>query len=205
MKYFSFLIVFLSITFQAFSSNDTIQIEKVYDELNLQIQNENYEECVKLFDQESIEYFNNITKNIYSGNKDTLFQQSPIDIIMIIMIKKEMLKKGIPDFSLNNALIFSLKAGRQDISPKKSLTNINISDNWATATQVLGDKETDKIIYFKKTNGEWKLNLTHEMTYSKINNENILKKFDHSIEKLVDYLLQQSGMDSTLFFQPMKP
>lgn len=205
MKYlFSSLIFFISShLLYAQSVNDSITITETYSLLNKYIQEEKYDSCIQYFDTPSILYFQEISNVIYYGNKDKYLQMDPIDIFLSLMIKSKMKEFGIKDSSVNNALLISLKAGRQEVQPEKGLINFQISDNWCSAIMTLGGKETEKSIVFTKENDFWKVNITSELINSRLNNETILKRFDGSKEKLLTYIVESIGIPEEKLLNPL--
>lgn len=205
MKYLFFTLVFFvcSHLIYAQSVNDSLKISEVYSQLNKYIQEEKYDSCIQYFDIQSILYFQEISNAIYYGNKEKYLQMDPIDIFLSLMVKSKMKEFGIKDSSVNNALIISLKAGRQEIQPEKGLINFQISNDWATTTQTLGGKETDKSIIFAKEDGKWKLNITSELLNSRLKNETILKRFDGSKEKLLAYIVENMGIPEDTLLKPL--
>lgn len=205
MKYFFSSLFFFISSHLLYGQHvtDSINISNIYSQLNKYIQEEKYDSCIQYFDTESVRYFQEISRAIYFGDKNKYLQMDAIDIFFSLMIKAKMIEFGYKDSSLNNALIISLKAGRQELQPEKGLINFQASGQWVSANMTLGGKETDKSIVFVKEESGWKINITSELLNSRLKNETILKRFDGSKEKLLAYIVETLGIPEDRILKPL--
>lgn len=205
MRHFLLLSIILGSFFhiQAKNTSDAELIQSQYEKMNVLFDEDKFEECVKLFDDETLNYFKGIEQHALYSTMEEISELKPVDLMMALTVRAFIIEAELDiDSTENVGLASLLKGNKEEIRPPSSLINIEIHGDWAHALVMLGDKETDDSKIFHKEDDVWKLNMTTDIENAKAH-ESLIALHYGSKEKMLTGIAETLAMPSSVLFTPI--
>ncbi len=195
---------FIVKTSVANENTDSLLIQKTYTEMNRLFDEGQYDSCLTFFDKKTLSYFSMIEEHALYDSRAELFEMSPVDLMITLTTRQKIRESNFdPVTTKNIALKAILLADNDKIRPKSSISKIEIAGDWAYSILVLGDKETDTDIVFKREEDEWKIYFIHSISQAKNSEDLLLAIYNNSKEQLLGDIAEKLSVSTAELTQPI--
>tara|TARA_B100001250_G_scaffold77249_1_gene63328 strand:+ start:1512 stop:2150 length:639 start_codon:yes stop_codon:yes gene_type:complete len=185
------------------SNNESELIKQVYENYRYVILNDSGDNAAKYFDNNSIKWYSDILYHIKNASRDDVNKLNIIQKFTVLIVRGLATEDQISSFDAKSLIVFIINNGLIDKGSVegKSINNIIINDQFASAEILLNGKNNNSKVEFRKENEKWKLDFT-----SLINSPMVQKSFDQILEQIIESNESVNNkMDAIYFSLKMTP
>ncbi len=168
-------------------------VRQSFDDYKSAIMNDQGELAIKYLDENTIGYYDRISKLTRVANREEILQLPFMDKIIILSIRMKATPEEIKSFNGERLLVFAIKNGMvgKDSVANNSIGDVVIEDNAVKGEILVKEKKTKIFMSFNQDEvGNWKIDLTSLFEVSSATFEKILAESSEDEETIILSMLE---------------
>jgi hypothetical protein len=124
--------------------------------------------AVEFLDEQTVEYFGRILRQVWSADKESLGGESFVNRLMVLLLRHMTPAQVLLEMDAQALLVHAIDngwVGKTDLEGQ-TVRDVSIKGNFARAALYQDDQATGLSFYFFKEDGRWKLDLVSLMQIS---------------------------------------